>query len=300
MSMPTLVVDSARPALGSRLADYLELTRPKIALLVLVTVAMASFVAGWGPPSVVRLLHTLLGTALVAASASALNQWLERRTDALMQRTADRPLPAGRLSPGEVARFGAATIALGLAYLALAVNLRTALFGLASWICYVWLYTPLKSRTTANTWVGAVAGALPVLIGWAAVEAPLDLRAFALTLVVFLWQFPHFMAIAWIYRREYAAAGARMLPVVDPSGRRAGALAVVAALALIPVSLVPGVWMLADELSLFWTLALGAGQLACAVWFLAALDERSARGLLRASLVYLPAVMLLWMLGPLP
>jgi protoheme IX farnesyltransferase len=243
------------------------------------------------------VLHTLLGTTLVAASASALNQWLERESDARMPRTENRPLPGGRLTGKQVAWFGAVTILLGTLQLALVVRPLTALLGLATWATYVWVYTPLKSRSSVNTVVGAVAGALPVLMGWSAV-APINLPALALFAIVFLWQFPHFMAIAWLYRREYAQAGMRMLTVVDPSGIRAGAQAVVTALWLVPISLLPVVLHVAGGVYFAWALAAGVAQLACAVAFLAKLDETSARRLLLASLVYLPSLMLLLMLGP--
>ena len=298
MSTQVLAYADRQPGVLVRVADYVELTKPRIATLVLVTVTMAAFVAGWGPPNPWLLFDTLLGTALVAASASALNQWLERVSDGQMQRTCDRPLPAGRLGSAEVLAFSAITIVLGFGYLALAVNWLTAALGLLTWFTYVWIYTPLKRITPANTAVGAVAGALPVLMGWAAVDTALGLKAFTLFLIVFLWQFPHFMAIAWIYRQQYAAAGLRMLPVVDPSGRRAGAQAVVSALALVPVSLLPAVLGLAGGVYFGWALVLGVGQLLCAMVFLLRLDELSARRLLRASLVYLPAVLVLLMLGP--
>ncbi len=153
-------------------------------------------------------MHTLVGTALVAASASALNQWLERDTDARMPRTADRPLPAGRLTAAQVVCFSVATIVVGLDLSGACRQVRTtAALGLVTWVLYVWVYTPLKTRTSANTAVGAVAGALPVLMGWTAVGAPLDLRAWALFLIVFIWQFPHFMAIAWIYRATVCGGG---------------------------------------------------------------------------------------------
>jgi heme o synthase len=294
----TLTYTDRQPGVLVRVADYVELTKPRIATLVLVTVAVSAFVAGWGPPAPWLLFNTLLGTALVASSASALNQWLERYSDAQMERTADRPLPSGRLGSGEVLAFGLLTIVLGFGYLAITVNWVTACLGMLTWITYVWIYTPLKRITPANTAVGAVAGALPVLMGWAAVDSNLGLKAFTLFLIVFLWQFPHFMAIAWIYRHQYAAAGLQMLPVVDPSGRRAGAQAVVSALALVPVSLIPAVLELAGGVYFGWVLLLGLGQLACAVLFLLKLDEISARRLLRASLIYLPAVLLLLMLGP--
>jgi len=300
MSMPTLTYEAAAAqtaALG-RWSDYLELAKPKIALLVLLTVAAAAVVANWGPPDAPLLAHTLVGTALVAASASAFNQWLEREPDARMARTELRPLPAGRLAARQVSSFGMLTLAAGLAQLGLFVRWQTLVAAGATWFVYVCLYTPLKSRTSANTAVGAVAGALPVLLGWTAVGAPLDVRALCLFTIVFLWQFPHFMAIAWIYRHDYAAAGMQMLTVVDASGRRAGAQAVVAALALLPVSLLPAVLHAAGGVYFGWALALGLVQLAAAAAFLLRLDESSAKLLLTASLIYLPAVMGLLIMGP--
>jgi protoheme IX farnesyltransferase len=292
-------------SLARKLIDYVELTKPKISVLVLVTVAVAMFVGNWGPPSSWLLFHTLAGTALVAASASALNQRLERATDALMARTAGRPLPAGRLGEREALVFGGVTIALGLGYLALAVNELAAALGALTWILYVPLYTPLKRLTPFNTVVGAVAGALPTLIGWAAVGGSFSfspggggVTAATLFLIVYLWQFPHFMAIAWIYRRQYAAAGLRMLTVVDPSGSRAGSQAVMAALALLPVSLVPVVQH-AGATYFAAATTLGLAYLACSALFCLRRDEASARWLLRASLIYLPVLLALFVLVPL-
>jgi protoheme IX farnesyltransferase len=193
--------------------------------------------------------------------------------------------------------FGATTLATGCVALALWVNVTTAAVTLVTWALYVCVYTPLKRRSVTNTAVGAVAGAMPVLVGWTLLGKPLDLEAAALFVVVFLWQFPHFMAIAWIYRREYAAAGMKMLSVVDASGRRAGAQAVLAALAIVPVSLVPA-WHLIEPGYFAGALLLGVGQLACAAAFLLRRDDTSARRLLRASLVYLPALLLLLLLVP--
>ena len=295
MSTSAITLEKRRSAVLSRGLDYLELTKPKIAVLELVTVAAAAVLAGL---NFQLLLHAMIGTTLVAGSASALNQWWERNRDCLMRRTVNRPLPAGRLSAKEVLLFGAISVVLGVVYLALLVNPLTAILGALSWVLYVLIYTPLKSRTTANTLVGAVAGAMPILMGWAAMGQPLGLQAFTLFLIVFLWQFPHFMAIAWLYREDYAAAGLKMLPVVDPTGMRAGAQAVLAAVMLIPVSLVPAVipaqgnWLPPQMLYYFgWAVLLGIGQLACAISFFWRLDETSARRLLRASLVYLPGLM---------
>jgi protoheme IX farnesyltransferase len=296
MSTSAITVEKRRAAVWNRGLDYLELTKPKIAVLELVTVAAAALLAGFDGK---LLLHALLGTTLVAASASAFNQWLERHRDGSMRRTANRPLPAGRLTAGEVFLFGTVAVVAGVIYLALFVNLLTAALGALSWILYVLIYTPLKSRTSANTLVGAVAGAMPILMGWSAMGQPLDLKAFTLFLIVFLWQFPHFMAIAWLYREDYAAAGLKMLPVVEPTGLRAGAQAALAALVLIPVSLVPAVvplegnWLPPQLYVYFgWACLLGVGQLACAISFFWRLDDRSARRLLRASLIYLPGLMI--------
>jgi protoheme IX farnesyltransferase len=281
----------------ARVSDYVELSKPRIATLVLVVVATSGYVARWGQPDLLTLVHAVLGTLLVASSASALNQLFERRRDGLMKRTANRPLPAGRLRSAQAALFALATAAVGLAYLCLAVNWLAAMWALATWVIYLAVYTPIKPLTAGNTLVGAVSGALPVLIGWSAVGGTLnahaDPRGMALFLILFLWQFPHFMAIAWIYRHQYAAAGMQMLTVVEPTGRGAAWQAVTTSLVLIPVSLVPvamsgghgaGVYVIITAL-------LGVAQLACAIHFLRQRSERTARRLLRATLLYLPAVL---------
>lgn len=291
---------SRRVSLLAIASDYAELCKLRIGALVLVTVGVSGLIATWGQPDIVALGNALMGTLLVAASASTLNQWIERRRDALMPRTADRPLPAGRISERQAVVFAGVTLASGLAWLAATTNVATALLGLATWAIYAWVYTPMKVRTPLNTAVGAVSGALPVLMGWSAAGGALfDLRAAALFLTVFLWQFPHFMAIAWLYRRQYARGGMQMATVVDPSGRTAGMQAVLAALALLPVSFVPAVWAPGGSWYLTAAFLLGLAQLVCAVLFFIRLDERSARRLLRASLVYLPALLVILVLVPL-
>lgn len=294
----------AAPTLASettffgRTIDYIELMKPKIALLELVTVALSAYVSRWMFPDVVTLAWLLVGTTLTASGAGAWNQWLEIATDARMRRTADRPLVAGRLTPRQVAWFGTWTSVCGVGSLAFCVNVPTAVFGFLTWFLYVIVYTPMKRSTPFNTVVGAVAGAMPVLMGWGASGGPFTYSVAALAMIVFLWQFPHFMAIAWLYRDQYARAGLQMLSVVDPSGRRCGAQAVVTALVLIPVSLLPSVLDLAGSLYFYWALALGTAQFAAAVWFMLRLDERSARALLRASLIYLPSLLMMLILGP--
>ena len=215
-----------------------------------------------------------------------------------MKRTRNRPLPAGRLASAEVFLFALVSVTIGLAYLAIAVNWASAAWALTTWLIYAWIYTPMKSRTATNTIVGAVSGALPVFIGWSAVGGTLnpyaDPRGLALFLILFLWQFPHFMAIAWMYRRQYEHAGLQMLTVVDPSGRQAALQAVTTCLTLLPVSLVPS---LLTAGSTFWpylaiTLALGIAQLGLAVLFLMQRTDQAARRLLRGTLLYLPALLL--------
>jgi protoheme IX farnesyltransferase len=294
MSISTTSYAPARSVGWRRAADYLALSKPKIMLMELVTVAVAAVVAGGGAPEFWLLAHTMLGTFLVAAGASAWNQWLEPRSDALMDRTAGRPLASARMTSREVAWFGTAAALGGVGYRGLLVNPATAAVGALTWLVYVGLYTPLKSRSPVNTAVGAVSGALPILMGWTAVGAALDLNAGALFTVVFLWQFPHVMAVAWIYRRQYGAAGLKMLPVVEPTGRRAGVHAVVGALALVPVSLLPAIYGGAGAAYFVWALLLGLGQLAFAVAFLRRRNDRTARVLFRATLIYLPAL-LLWL-----
>jgi protoheme IX farnesyltransferase len=279
----------ARSGWLARMADYVELAKPRIVVLELVTiVAAAHLAAPWGLDAAV-LAHAIVGAALVAASAGAFNQWWEQATDARMTRTADRPLPAGRLASSHVLVFGSITLFAGLLDLLIFVGGITTSVALATWLVYILAYTPLKSRSPLNTTVGAISGALPVLIGWTATGAPIDVRAAALVAAMFLWQFPHFMAIAWLHRADYARAGQQMLTVVDPTGLRAGAQAVVGALALIPVSLVPALSPHAGSPAIYsvWATLLGTGQAVAALMFALRRNDRSARWLLRASLLYL-------------
>ena len=297
MSTSSLSLETPRTHGLARVADYVELTKPRIGALVLVTVAISYCCARWGQPEPWAMIHAMFGTLLVAASASALNQFLERRLDLRMDRTANRPLPAGRLSVSEVLTFAVVTIVAGEIYLAVLVNLEAALWGLLTWTIYVWVYTPLKTRTPLNTAIGAISGALPIFIGWAAAGGVWNdyLRASSVFMIVFLWQFPHFMAIAWMYRKQYGYAGMQMLSVVDPTGRRAGVQAVCGALALLPVSLVPGLFTpgLGGSVYIVAAFLLGVAQLAFAIVFCTNLSDRAARYLLKASLVYLPTVLML-------
>jgi protoheme IX farnesyltransferase len=281
----------------ARLADYVELTKPRVAVLVLFTVAAGAWLAARQAPDLACLLHTLCGTALVAAGASALNQFFERHSDALMHRTENRPLPAGRLQPLEVALFGFALGLTGLVYLAVLVRQPVAvLVAAVTFAGYVFLYTPLKRKTTLNTLVGAVPGALPPVIGWTAVGGPLGQEAAGLFLILFVWQVPHFLAIAWIYRDDYTRAGLRMLPVADPQGRGTARQMVAYCLALIPVSLVPVLAQRAGPVYLLGALLLGGFFLSGAWAFRRTRSVAQARRVLRTSLIYLPALFALLLL----
>jgi protoheme IX farnesyltransferase len=271
-------------------ADYLELSKPRITLMVTLTALVGYVLAARGRIAAPHLAATLVGTALVAAGASALNMLLERRTDALMLRTRMRPLPSGRLRPAEALACGLALTSTGLFALAWLAGPLAALVALVTWASYLFLYTPLKTRTSLSTVVGAFPGALPPVIGWAASRGALEPGAFVLFAILFLWQIPHFLAIAWIYREDYARGGLPMLPVLDPDGRITGRQAVANSLALLVVSLTPTAAGLAGTLYLAGAVVLGLGLLAVALRAAAARDARAARALFLASLVYLPAL----------
>ena len=285
-----------RFVLTARLADYGELIRPKIALLSLLSVAVGYVLAATGSWSLSPLLHALFGIALVAAGSSALNQLLERTTDARMERTATRPLPAGRLSPLEVFLFGSVAGGGGCLYLLWCVNALTALLAGITLLLYVLVYTPLKRRTSFCTLVGAIPGALPPVLGWTAAGGALDVGAFTLFAILFLWQFPHFLAIGWLYQRQYSAAGLRMLPGHRSIGRVPALLAVAYAVVLLPASLLPSRLAigqpLAGDLYTITALILGVGYFVFSLRFLLHDSTRSARSLLWASLVYLPVLLI--------
>ncbi len=281
-----------RATVAAKLADYLELTKPRIALLVLVTVTVGFILGSSGSWRLIPLLHALFGIALVAAGSSALNQFLERATDARMDRTAERPLPAGRLAPAEVLCFGLATGFFGSLYLALTLNLLTALLTVVTLLLYVAVYTPLKRVTPLCTAVGAIPGALPPVLGWAAACGTLDVGAGLLFAILYLWQFPHFLAIGWLYRNQYTHAGLRMSPAKQPTRCVTGFMCVAYTLALLPASLLPSRFALAGESYFLTAVVLGLGYLACAVRFLLSESDRTARGLIWSSLVYLPLLLL--------
>jgi heme o synthase len=285
-------------ASAGRIAGFFQLTKPRITFLVVLTTLVGFLVGAPHPLPILLLLHTLVGTALAAGAAGALNQWAERRADAAMRRTARRPLPSGRLTPLEAAVFGVALTTAGTAYLAVATNALAGALAAATVGSYLLLYTPLKRVTSLATIVGAVPGALPPLIGWAAVRGRLGPEAWVLFGIVFLWQMPHFLALAQLYRADYARAGFRMLTVEDATGRGAGRQALLYALALVPVSLLPTPLGLAGPVYFAGALALGVAFLASGVGM--AIDPASpaaARRLFRVSLLYLPAICILLLVG---
>lgn len=281
-----------------RLALYLELTKPRITSMVLVTAA-AGFVLAHGAlvPTgdaslpLTLLLHTLAGTGLVAASGSVLNMVLERHHDARMRRTASRPLPAGKLEPDRALAFGVALGVVGLLWLALAANLLTAVLAAVTLITYVFVYTPMKRLSSLATVVGAAPGAMPPVMGWAAYTGELGPGAWALFGILFFWQLPHFLAIAWMYRADYARAGFPMLPVVEPDGGSTSRQAVLWSAALVPLSLLPAALGLAGWVYAAGALLLGLAYLGASLGFGRARTAPTARRLLLASILYLPGIL---------
>jgi len=275
----------------SSFADFLSLTKPRLNLLVVATSAAGYYLGAVARPDLIAMGETVIGTAMVAGGAAALNQVYERDTDALMRRTRMRPLPDGRLSTGEATLFGIALAGAGLAVLAACANLLATILALATLLTYILWYTPLKRRSPAATLVGAVPGALPPLIGWAASRGDLSVGGLALFAIVFLWQIPHFMAIAWLYREDYGRAGFPMLPVIDPDGARAGLRAVIYAVLLILASVIPTLVGLSGLPYLMFAIVSGAMLVWLSIRFAVTRSESSARALFLGSITYLP---LLW------
>jgi len=279
-----------------RFLAYIELTKPRIALMVLVTAALGYYLGvaftgefpGWN-----SFAFVMLGTAFAGAGASALNQYLERDIDARMERTRYRPLPSGTLSPQAALYFGV-TLALGGCFILLFQNnLLTAFLALQSTFLYVLVYTPMKRLTWLNTSVGAIPGAIPPLIGWAAATGTLHLGSWILFAVLFIWQHPHFFAIAWMYRDDYERGGLKMLPVVKPDGKNMFMQVMSFSLILIPVSILPAVIGPLGSVYSTGAILLGLIMLACGAAFTLQQTHASAKRVLRVSIVYLPALLLL-------
>jgi len=272
------------------LKDYIALTKPRITWLILMSTGVGFFFgakAGW---HLLTLLHTIIGTGLIASGTAALNQWYEREADAKMRRTQGRPLPAGRLEAGKALAFAIAISAAGFAELWLGANPLCALLGLTTLLLYLFVYTPLKQRSPHSTTIGSIPGAMPPLIGFAAASGTLTWDAWVLFAILFLWQFPHFYAIAWMYKEDYARAGIRMLPVVEPDGKSTARRILLYSLALIPISLMPKFFAMAGNVYLYGALALGLAFLYYGLRIRTDRTRQQARRVLLASVVYLPAL----------
>jgi protoheme IX farnesyltransferase len=284
----------------ARTAAFWALAKPDVTLLVVLTTALGYCAASRGPLDWLALTNVVFGTLLLSAGTAALNQYVERALDSQMRRTASRPLPSGILSPREALVFSLSLVLAGLCYLFLRANPLSALLGTCSAITYLALYTPLKTRTPWCTFVGAFPGAVPPLIGWAAARNSLDAPAWLLFAILFVWQFPHFLSIAWIYREDYARAGIRMWPVVDPSGRSTFRQIVGYSVGLILASLLPAIAGMAGVPYLFGALLLGLALLQMSLWTAREQTNRSAMWLMHSTVIHIPLLMVLLVLDKLP
>lgn len=291
---------TAELTLASRLNAYAALTKPDVSLLVLITTAGGYYMGARGPVSWLHLIHAVVGTGLIAAGTAALNHYIERESDGLMRRTASRPLPSGVLQAHEALIFGAGLCIAGAAYLYFTVGWLPAAVGSAACLSYLLAYTPLKKRTVWATFVGAFPGAAPPLIGWVAASGSLDRGAWLLFAILFLWQFPHFHSIAWMYREDYARAGILMLPAVDREGKRTFRQIVFTAALLIGVSLLPTVWGIAGRIYFLGALVLCALLLQVCWWAGRAKTNARAKWLMHATVLHLPLLFGLMVYDKLP
>jgi len=283
-----VITNRASLSFAAKLSAYAELTKPRITFLVVLTAAAGFCMGSAGGIDYVRLLNMGIGIALLCSGISALNQYLERDIDGLMRRTQERPLPSGKLLPVEAAIFGVSLSAIATAYLAILINPLSALLGCATLASYLFVYTPLKPKTTLSTALGAFPGAMPPFIGWVAARGEITIDAWILFAILFLWQFPHFLAIARMYRDDYARAGIKMLPVVETDGRVTGQQIISYTVLLVPVSLLPVVTGLAGSVYLAGATILGLGFLYFSARAAFVRTSWQARRLLLASVLYLP------------
>ena len=296
-SSAVTVVERSRLSFRDRVAAYAELTKPRITFLIVLTSAAGFALASKGAIDYAGLFRSLLGIALLSSGIATLNQYAERELDGLMRRTATRPLPAGKLAPWEALAFGAGVTIVAEIYLLLLVNPLSALLGLTVIAGYVFAYTPLKTRTSLSTAVGAFPGAVPPLIGWTAATGTVSLEGWILFAILFLWQFPHFLAIAWMYREDYSRAGILMLPVVEPDGRVTAQQIVVYTLMLLPVSLLPTLMGMSGMIYFVGAIVLGLLFLYSSLRAALSMSRQHARRLLLASVLYLPLLFILMVLN---
>ena len=291
------VIERSRLSFRERVAAYAELTKPRITFLIVLTAAAGFALGSLGRIDYVAMLSALFGIALLSSGIATLNQYAERELDGLMRRTANRPLPAGKLAPWEALAFGSGLTLAAEAYLLVFVNPLSAALGLFVIAGYLFAYTPLKTRTSLSTWVGAFPGAVPPLIGWTAARGSISLEGWVLFAILFLWQFPHFLAIAWMYREDYSRAGIVMLPVVEPDGRVTAQQIVIYTLMLLPVSLLPVALGMSGKIYLYGALVLGLLFLYSSLRTAFSMSRQQARRLLLASVLYLPLLFILMVLN---
>jgi protoheme IX farnesyltransferase len=291
---------TAELTLASRANAYVALTKPDVSFLVLITTAAGYYMGARGPVAWLHLIHTVFGTMLIAAGTAALNHYIERDSDRLMRRTASRPLPSGVLKPRQALAYGIALSVAGAAYLYFSAGVLAAGLGVATCLSYLLAYTPLKKRTVWATFVGAFPGAIPPMIGWVAATGKLDLGAWLLFAILFFWQFPHFHAIAWMYREDYARAGILMLPVVDREGSRTFQQILVAAAVLVGVSLLPAIAGLAGIVYFFGALVLSVALLQVCLWAASAKTNIRAKWLMHATVLHIPLLLGLMVYDKIP
>lgn len=284
----TRVSELAVPSRGSA---YLALTKPDVSFLVILTTAAGYYMGARGPVDWLQLAHTVFGTTLIAAGTAALNHYAERDADAQMRRTASRPLPSGQLNPKQAFRFGVALSAAGAVDLLVAAGPLASALGVLTCLSYLLGYTPLKKRTVWATFFGAFPGAVPPMIGWVAADGALGRGAWLLFVILFLWQFPHFHSIAWMYREDYARAGIQMLPVVDRSGERTFRQILLTAAALIPASLLPAVVGLAGVFYFFSALVASTALVQVCLWAATTKSNARAKWLMHATVLHIPLLL---------
>ena len=284
----------------SRAGAYVALTKPDVSFLVLITTAAGYYMGAHGPVNWLHLLQTVFATMLIAAGTAALNHYVERESDRYMRRTASRPLPSGVLQPIQALAFGVVLSAAGAFALYYVAGWIASALGVITCVGYLFAYTPLKKRTVWATFIGAFPGAIPPMIGWVAANGSLDRGAWLLFGILFLWQFPHFYAIAWMYREDYARAGIQMLPVVDPEGKRTFRQIIWTAVGLIGVSLLPSVVGLAGMMYFFGALVVSLALLQVCVWAASQKTNARAKWLMHATVMHIPVLLGLMVYDKIP
>ena len=300
MKIKALDKDQSASQFSKRFAAYIELFKVRLTLLVLITMGVGFYLGNLPGADNTLFGHALLGTALVACGAAVLNQWLERKWDSLMQRTKTRPLPEGRLMPEEAFAVGVLISLAGLYYLFILVNALTSLLAGLTLIIYLFIYTPLKRKTILNTWIGAIPGAIPPMIGWAAARNQISIEAWTLFALLFFWQIPHFLAIAWLYREDYETAGFKMLPFFDREAHHTTIQIVCHTMVLISISLTPYLLNMAGKIYFIFAVGLGLAFLSVAICFWRYRTKQEAKYLFLASIFYLPFLLAVLVLDKLP